>query len=119
MTFYKPWAVWKEKAPNFRFSKWGEPICEDCRYESPEMDYLETEDWAISKSSKSAVVSRTHLNAPQQQLKFLQLDFSEALTTRPKNAKNAPERVNQNGELNSEYQLMSFYLWVANLISAP
>ena len=58
-----------------------------------------------SKSLASAVVSLTHLKAPQQQLKFLQLDFRLARTTSPKNAKNAPENVNQKGLLNSSYHI--------------
>jgi len=66
--------------------------------------------WAISKSSKSAVVSRIHLKAPQQQLKFLQFDFKEARTTSPRNAKKAPDRVSQKGELNSLYQGIFTYV---------
>ena len=72
-----------------------------------------TGGWPISKSSKSAVVSLTHLNAPQQHEKFLQFDFKEALTMRPKKAKNAPESVSQNGLLNSSYQVILLtYEWL-------
>ena len=59
-----------------------------------------------SKSTASVVVSLTHLNAPQQQLKFLQFDFRLARTTSPKKAKNAPENVNQKGLLNSSYHIV-------------
>ena len=64
------------------------------------------------------MVSLTHLKAPQQQLKILQLDFKEALTTRPKKAKNAPESVSQNGELNSSYHtilLTSSYFNISSI----
>jgi len=63
----------------------------------------------ISKSLISSVVSLTHRKAPQQQLKFLQLDFKLAFTTNPKNAKNAPDSVSQNGLSNVSYHILLFH----------
>ena len=65
-----------------------------------------------SKSSGSAVVSLTHLKSPQQHEKFLQFDFNDARTMRPKKAKNAPESVSQNELPNSSYHAIYLtYVW--------
>ena len=67
------------------------------------------EVFPISKSLISSVVSLMHRNAPQQQLKFLQLDFKLAFTTNPRNAKNAPDSVSQNGLSNVSYHILLFH----------
>jgi len=77
-----------------------------------ECAYLLVAVIASSRSSGSAVVSLIHLKSPQQQEKFLQFDFNDARTMRPKKAKNAPESVSQNELPNSSYHAIYLtYVW--------
>ena len=68
---------------------------------------------ATSKSSKSAVVSLTHFNPPQQQLKFLQLLLRALLTIKPPNPRREAESVSQKAELNSSYHVIFLLLMLS------